>query len=245
MLLKWRDSHNGFHRLTLFRPVETEEERTTDAACNENRLTFPERKDPNHALTFFQSVWVFVIQQTIYCMTQTLTPELLEQIVREVLQEFSCHDKRGRFTKCRPGTVYSVLGSNDRVGEEYKGRGTVTGKKKDGTYRLASKYGENSRNKDNASGRKVFDSGEELSNPKYYVGKRYKRKYPKNEGLNEVHTMLQQWLKNAGKAQSEEELNEDTECSQEVRRAYKKGQMDQTKRILQFIDQYEKAKSQK
>ena len=75
-----------------------------------------------------------------------LTSEMLLSLIQEVMNEFSCHEpSSGHYTKCEPGAIYSVLDSNDRVGEKFKGRGTVSSRKSDGTYKLASKYGENAK----------------------------------------------------------------------------------------------------
>ena len=171
-------------------------------------------------------------------MPQRLTKDLLLQLIEEVLNEFSCHDpSTGHWTKCRPNTIYSVLDSNTRVGDEYKGRGTVSGKKRDGTYRLASKYGENGKDPKKASGRKTF-SGDNIS-PKHYVGKRYPKLYAEMV-LAEQWSALQQWLASQDSNQKQQ-LTEDDECSQQYREGYQKGQ----KSMLEWIKLYHLATNPK
>ena len=171
-------------------------------------------------------------------MTQKLTKDMLLQLIEEVINEFSCHDpSSGRWTKCNKDSIYSVLDSNTRVDDKFKGRGTVSKKKKDGTYKLASKFGENSPNKKKASGRKTF-SGEDVS-PKHYVGKRYPKLY-KETVLAEQWTALQQWLASQD-SNGKQQLLEDDECSQQYRDGYQKGQ----KSMLEWIKLYHLATNPK
>ncbi len=167
-----------------------------------------------------------------------LTSEMLLSLIQEVMNEFSCHEpSSGHYTKCEPGAIYSVLDSNDRVGEKFKGRGTVSSRKSDGTYKLASKYGENAKDPKKSSGRKTF-SGEDIS-PKYYVGKRYNKTY-KEEVLNEQWGALQQWLSSQD-SNRKEPLLEDDECSGKYSEGYRKGQS----AMLQWIAQYTQATNAK
>ena len=169
---------------------------------------------------------------------QKLTKDMLLEMIEEVINEFSCHDpKTGHYTKCTKDTIYSVLDSNTRVGEEYKGRGTVSGKRKDGTYKLASKYGENGRDPKKASGRKTF-SGDNIS-PKHYVGKRYPKTY-KEEILREQWNALQTWLASQD-SNRKEPIFEDEDCAQRYREGYQKGQQ----AMLNWIAQYESATNPK
>lgn len=171
-------------------------------------------------------------------MTQKLTKDMLLQLIEEVINEFSCHDpSSGRWTKCNKDSIYSVLDSNTRVDDKFKGRGTVSKKKKDGTYQLSSKFGENSPNKKKASGRKTF-SGEDVS-PKHYVGKRYPKLY-KETVLAEQWTALQQWLASQD-SNGKQQLLEDDECSQQYRDGYQKGQ----KSMLEWIKLYHLATNPK
>jgi len=166
-----------------------------------------------------------------------LTKEVLISLIEEVINELACHKKEdGKWTKCEPGAVYSALDSNDRVGDKFKGRGTISKKNKDGTYRLVSKYGSN-QSKKTSSGRKTM-SGEDIS-PKYYVGDRYKRTY-KEEVLHEQWTAIQQWLasQDSGK---KEPLLEDDECSGKYSEGFRKGQQ----AVIQFIAQYTRATNPK
>jgi len=171
-------------------------------------------------------------------MTQKLTKDILLQLIEEVINEFSCHEpSSGRWTKCTKDSIYSVLDSNTRVDDKFKGRGTVSKKKKDGTYKLASKFGENSPNKKKASGRKTF-SGEDVS-PKHYVGKRYPKLY-KETVLAEQWTALQQWLASQD-SNGKQQLLEDDECSQQYRDGFQKGQ----KAMLEWIKLYHLATNPK
>ena len=191
--------------------------------------------------------WAFVLHQslllyhvhTTYCMNaQKLTKNLLLSLIQEVIEEFSCHDPdSGHFTKCNPNTIYSVLDSNDRVGDEFKGRGTVSKKKKDGTYKLSSKFGENGKDPKKSSGRKTF-SGEDIS-PRYYVGKRYPKKY-ETEVLQEQWNALQTWLASQD-SNRKQPLFEDDDCSERYREGYQKGQQ----AMLQWIAQYTQATNPK
>jgi hypothetical protein len=164
---------------------------------------------------------------------KTLTKEMLIEMIEEVMQEYACHrPSDGRWTKCKKGTIYSVLDTNDRVSDRFKGRGTVSKKKADGTYSLASRFGENGKDPKKASGRKTF-SGEDIP-PKHYVGKRYPKKY-EEAVLREQWTALQQWL-------SKQDSNKDTiveedDCSGKYSEGYKQGQ----KNMLAWISAYHQA----
>jgi hypothetical protein len=84
----------------------------------------------------------------------------------------------------------------------------------------------------------IFSTGEELSNPKFYAGDRYKKEY-----LQEIETALQAWLASQGNRYEEEELTEDNECncSAEKKQAYREGQ----EAVMYWISQYETAKTAK
>ena len=180
-----------------------------------------------------------------------ITDRRLRQMIREeyaaVLREFACNRKEdGKWGPCVKGNIYSVLDTNTRVSDKFKGRGTIKGKNKDGTYKLAAKYGSNQSAKTSA-GRKTM-SGEDIS-PKYYVGSRYKRKYYNEQELKEQilstqHTALQQWLasQDSNKEDDPEDkllLDNDSDCKMQVRQAYEKGKMEGQKNILYWIQQYE------
>ena len=164
---------------------------------------------------------------------KTLTKEMLIEIIEEVMQEYACHrPSDGRWTKCKKGTIYSVLDTNDRVSDRFKGRGTVSKKKADGTYSLASRFGENGKDPKKASGRKTF-SGEDIP-PKHYVGKRYPRKYA-SEALSEQWSALQQWLSKQNS--NKDTIIEEDECSGKYREGHRLGQND----VLAFLAKYHQA----
>ncbi len=191
----------------------------------------------------------FVLQVTIYCIMD-ITNKRLRQIIREeyniVLREFACHRADGKWGPCVKGNTLSVLDTNTRVSDKFKGRGTIKGKNKDGTYKLAAKYGSN-QSKKTSAGRKTM-SGEDIS-PKYYVGSRYKKQYYNEQELKEQilstqHTALQQWLASQDSNKEEESqvklLNDgDGDCRVEIQKAYEKGKMEGQKNILYWIQQYE------
>lgn len=187
----------------------------------------------------------FVLQPTIYCMAYKITEQRLRALIREELQELACHAPDGRWAPCVKGNVMSVLDTNTRIKDpKLKGkRGTIKGKNKDGSYKLAAKYGSNQSEKTSA-GRKTM-SGEDIS-PKYYVGSRYKKKYNSEQKLKEQvlssqHTALQQWLasqdSNANEDGRELIQDSDCDCAAERRQAYQKGQQ----AVMYWIAQYEKA----
>ena len=167
----------------------------------------------------------------------------LRKIIKEeliaVIQE-RCHSKdNGRFEKCKEGSsIYSQTRGSKRYSSHYDGRGTYRGRTKDNKPKLSAKFGSNGSEKDSA-GRLLFSTGEELSNPKYYAGDRYKKEY-----LEEIETALQAWLAaQDGNRDNEEELNEDNECncSAERKQAYRDGQQ----AVMYWISQYETAKTAK
>ena len=191
----------------------------------------------------------FVLQPTIYCMAYKITEQRLRALIREVLRELACHAPDGRWAPCVKGNVMSVLDTNTRIKDpKLKGRrGTIKGKNKDGTYKLAAKYGSNQSEKTSA-GRKTM-SGEDIS-PKYYAGSRYKKKYNSEQKLKEEvlasqHTALQQWLA-AQNGNADEDgrgliQDSDCDCAEERRQAFQKGQAE----VLKFIAMYEKAQKAK
>ena len=180
----------------------------------------------------------------------TITKRRLKQIIREeyasVLREFACHRADGKWGPCVKGNTLSVLDTNTRVSDKFKGRGTIKGKNKDGTYKLAAKYGSN-QSKKTSAGRKTM-SGEDIS-PKYYVGSRYKKQYYSEQELKEQilstqHTALQQWLasQDGNKEEGPEDkllVDGDSDCKIQARQAYEKGKMEGQKNILYWIQQYE------
>ena len=173
----------------------------------------------------------------------TITKAKLRSIIVEeierALQE-RCHNPdNGYFEKCKEGSsIYSQTKGSKRYSSEYDGRGTYRGRTKDGKPKLSAKYGSNGSEKDSA-GRLLFSTGEELSNPKYYAGDRYKKEY-----LQEIETALQAWLASQdSNKHNEEELTEDNECncSAEKKQAYREGQQ----AVMYWISQYETAKTAK
>ena len=166
----------------------------------------------------------------------TLTKDLLVELIEEVLQELACHRPDGKWGPCKKGNVLSVLDTNTRVKDpNIKGhRGTITGKKKDGSYRLASRFGENGKDPKKSSGRKTM-SGEDIS-PTKYVGSRYPKQYYTEQVLEEQWTALQHWLSKQDGSNKEEEVIEesDCDCSKERKKAYLQGQ----KAILYWIQQW-------
>ena len=158
-------------------------------------------------------------------------------IIEEIEHALSerCHNPdTGYFEKCKAGSsIYSQTKGSKRYSSEYDGRGTYQGRTKEGKPKLSAKYGSNGKEKDSA-GRLVYNTGKEISNPKYYAGNRYKKKY-----LEEVSLALANWVKSQDGQYREKEINEDNDCncSIEKRQAYQQG----LRAALQFIQEYEKA----
>ena len=167
-----------------------------------------------------------------------MTEAKLRQIVREeitsVLLE-RCHSPDdGKFEKCiKNRSIYSQTKGSKRYDSKYDGRGVYRGRKEDGSPKLSSKYGSQG-NEDVSGGRIVYNTGKELSNPRYFVGDRYKKKY-----LQEIETALQAWLASQDSNKEEPEvLDEDDSCKQVRSKAYQQG----LNAALNFIRNYEASK---
>ena len=164
---------------------------------------------------------------------QQLRTIIIEEI--ELALKERCHDpSTGFFEKCKEGSsIYSQTKGSKRYSSEYDGRGTYQGRTKEGKPKLSAKYGSNGKEKDSA-GRLVYNTGKEISNPKYYAGNRYKKKY-----LEEISLALANWVKSQDGQHREREINEDNDCncSIEKKQAYQQG----LRAALQFIQEYETA----
>ena len=172
-------------------------------------------------------------------ITKAKLRSIIIEEIETALQE-RCHNPdNGYFEKCKEGSsTYSQTKGSNRYSSDYDGRGTYRGRKEDGKPKLSAKYGSNGTEKDSA-GRLLFSTGEELDNPKYYAGDRYKKQY-----LDEMSNALQAWVASQdGNSTEEEELTEDNECncSAEKKQAYLKGQQ----AVMYWISQYETAKTAK
>jgi hypothetical protein len=104
----------------------------------------------------------------------------LERKANQSIQEIAlCHNKKGHFTDCEKGSVYSLSQKGAKaagVDDKFVGRGKVSRKEKkdDGSYWIQAPYGMNSSNK-KVPGRIKMPSGEDV-NPEYSVSN-YDEKY--------------------------------------------------------------------